>query len=116
MFLALYSGVLGGEAAGAALAAGHCSAVRFTAYGRRVCHALEAMRRLVYAFYDTSFSFGEFLKVHPELRSDLTDLLIGNLDREYDDLFNAAARSVEIPDPLSHGAPLGADLGDDPGA
>ena len=106
VFLALYTGVLGGEAAAAALAAGDRSAARFDGYGTRVCKAIEAMRRLIYAFYDPDFSFGAFLKVNPSLRRDLTDLLIGNLDRDYDALFTAASASVAIPDPLPHGAPL----------
>ena len=64
------------------------------------------MRRLVYAFYDTSFSFGAFLKEHPELRPDLTDVLIGKFDGDLEPLFAAAARVVDIPGPLPHGTPL----------
>ena len=106
MFLALYTGVLGGDAAVAALTAGDTSAARFADYGERICRAIESMRRLVYAFYDQSFSFGAFLKANPDMRHDLTDLLIGNLDRDYDALFEAAAASVDVPAALDYGAPV----------
>jgi hypothetical protein len=36
------------------------------------------MRRLVCEYYD-GFSFGNFMKHHPELRGTVTDLLIGDL-------------------------------------
>jgi flavin-dependent dehydrogenase len=106
VFLALYSGVLAGDAVADALDAGDVCASRFAEYGDQFCHAIEAMRRLVYAFYDRQFNFAEFLKVHPELRDDLTDCLIGNLSKDFDPLFNAVAKFAEIPGPLQHGGPL----------
>ena len=36
------------------------------------------MRRLVCEYYD-GFSFGKFVREHPELRGTVTDLLIGDL-------------------------------------
>ncbi|MCC6908062.1 MAG: tryptophan 7-halogenase [Phycisphaerales bacterium] len=106
VFLALYTGVLAGDAVHEALAAGDVSASRFAAYGEKFRSAIEAMRRLVYAFYDTDFSFGTFLKAHPEFRSDLTDCLIGNVERDFNPLFNAASEFADIPAPLPHGQPL----------
>ena len=68
---------------------------------------IEAMRRLVYAFYENDFSFGALLKKHPELQGELTDCLIGHLARDFEGLFSAVAEFVEVPEPLPHGRPLG---------
>jgi flavin-dependent dehydrogenase len=106
VFLALECGVLAGDAVEAALAGGDCSAVRFETYGRRCCQAIEAMRRLVHAFYDTTFSFAAFLREHPHLRDDLTDCLIGNVFKDLEPLFAAASRHADIPEPLAYGGPL----------
>ncbi len=106
VFLALYTGVLAGDAVHESLAAGDVSAARFAAYGEKFRSAIEAMRRLVYAFYDTDFSFGAFLKAHPEFRSDLTDCLIGNVEKDLNPLFDAASEFADIPAPLPHGRPL----------
>lgn len=64
------------------------------------------MRKLVYAFYDTAFSFGRLIKSHPDVRGDLTDCLIGNLDRDFDALFAAVEELASVPAPLPHGRPL----------
>ncbi|MDH3746517.1 MAG: hypothetical protein OES47_15570 [Acidobacteriota bacterium] len=42
----------------------------------------EALRKLVYAFYDPEFSFHAFLKERPNLRRDLINMLVGNVYRE----------------------------------
>ena len=67
---------------------------------------VEAMRKLVYAFYDQNFSFGAFLKKYPECRGDLTDCLIGNLDKDFTGLFTAIGDMVLLPEPITHGKPL----------
>jgi len=64
------------------------------------------MRRLVYAFYDEKFSFGAFLKAHPEFRADITDCLIGNVHKDLDPLFAAVSSFATVPEPLEHGQPL----------
>jgi len=106
VFLALQSGVMAGDAVHEALDAGDVSAARFTEYGRAFCRGIEAMRRLVYAFYDTAFSFGEFLRAHPEMNRDLTDCLIGNVEKDFDPLFEAIGEFARIPSRLEHGLPL----------
>ncbi len=106
VFLALHSGVMAGDAVEAALAEGDVSAARFADYGAKVCEAIEAMRRLVHAFYDVAFSFGDFLKVHPEMRKEVTDCLIGDLHKDFDPLFEAVGEFAAIPGPLPHGKPL----------
>lgn len=106
VFLALQSGVMAGDAVDSALSAGSVSAARFTDYGARLCDGIEAMRKLVYGFYDTTFSFGDLLKKYPELRPDLTDCLIGNLFKDFGPLFDAIAEFAEVPARLPHGGPL----------
>jgi flavin-dependent dehydrogenase len=105
VFLALYSGVIAADHVDAALAAGDTSAERFTEYGDQMRHALEAMRRLVYAFYDQNFSWAKLFKKYPHLKADATDCLIGNLDKDFDPLFNAVAEFASVPAPLPHGRP-----------
>lgn len=108
LFFALRGGELVADAVDAALTAGDCSAGRFNDYANEMCSGMEAMRRLVYAFYDHGFSFADLMKEHPELSSDLTDCLIGNLSRDFEPLFKAVSKFAAVPDPLSHGRPLAA--------
>lgn len=103
VLLALRSGELAAEAADAALTANDFSAAQFRPYGEYLCDGIEAMRKLVYAFYDQEFSFREFLMAHPTMKGDLTDCLIGNLFRDFDPLFGALAGFAKLPAPLAHG-------------
>ncbi|HTE20151.1 MAG TPA: tryptophan 7-halogenase [Armatimonadota bacterium] len=106
VFLALRSGELAADAAHAALEKGDVSAGQFRAYGEEMCQGIEAMRKVVYAFYDHDFNFRELFQAHPEVRGDLTDCLIGNLFREFDELFAAVGKFARLPEPLPHGEPL----------
>jgi len=106
LYFALRSGELAADAVSAALQSGDCSADRFGDYGSQMIGEIEAMRKLVYAFYDTAFSFGKLIRKYPELRPDLTDCLIGNLQKNFDELFSATNEFVELPEPLPYGRPL----------
>ncbi len=106
VFLALRGGELAAEAADRALASGDCSARQFEAYGLEMTRGLEAMRKLVYAFYDQEFSFRAFIQRFPQLRGDLTDCLIGNLFGDLEPLFNGIAEFAALPEPVSHGKAL----------
>ena len=106
VFIALRSGELAAEAVDAALTAGDVSAPRFYDYGVKVCEGIESMRRLVYAFYNTAFSFREFLVEYPQLKGDMTDCLMGNLFLDFNPLFDAVAKFIEVPAPLAHGKPV----------
>ena len=46
--------------------------------GRGFNEGVDRMRRLVCEYYE-GFSFGNMVRLHPELRGTLTDLLIGDL-------------------------------------
>ena len=106
VYLALRSGELAADAAHEALAARDVSAGRFSDYAERVRGEIEAMRKLVYVFYDREFSFGNLVRANPELRGDLTDCLIGNLSKNFDRLFAAIGEQASIPAPLPYGRPL----------
>lgn len=106
VFLALRGGELVAEAADRALASGDCSAEKFDRYGKEMNRGLEAMRKLVYAFYDQEFSFRGFIERFPQLRGDLTDCLIGNLFGDLQRLFDGVAEFAAPPEPLSHGKVL----------
>lgn len=106
VYFALTSGVLGGDAVHAALTAGDTSAARFREYGAEMRKRIEPMRRLVYAFYDTGFRFGQFLKEYPEQRASVTGVLTGDLTQDFDPFFDKVGKYAYVPGPLPHGMPL----------
>jgi flavin-dependent dehydrogenase len=106
VYFALHSGVLAGDNVHWALDQGDVSAARFECYGRSFRAAIEPMRKLVHAFYDVDFNFGDFLKAHPEHRPGVTDVLIGDLDKDFDAMWRDMAEFVDLPAPLAHGGPF----------
>lgn len=105
VLLALRSGEEAARAVDEALAAGDVSAAAFEEYGRWLCEGIERMRALVWSFYDPGFSMGQLVRKHPDLRGDVTDLLIGNLFRGYEELISALAGFGVVPEPVTHGGP-----------
>lgn len=105
VYLALRSGELAADAVDHAIRKDDVSASQFLEYANRVRKEIEAMRRLVYAFYDAGFSFGRLIKQHPDIRGDLTDCLIGRLDKDFTNLFAAIGEMAELPAPLPYGRP-----------
>jgi len=105
LFLALWSGEKAGDAVHHALLTGDVSAAQFCEYGAQLCHGLEAMRKLVYAFYDHDFNFRTFHTTYPHLRGDLTDCLIGHLFRDFTELFLRIGEFTKLPEPVLHGQP-----------
>jgi flavin-dependent dehydrogenase len=104
VLLALKSGEMAADTIHAALEDGDHSIQRFAEYGERLCVGIENMRKLVYAFYDTNFSFGRMLKAYPEHRGRLTDSLIGDLfERDFTELYAAMSEFAQLPEPLPHG-------------
>ena len=106
VYLALRSGEMTADVVDEALTAGDFSAARFTEYSATLRHEIEAMRRLVYAFYNQNFSFKDFFMEFPEHRGDVTDCLIGNLSRDFDSMFSHMRKFADVPGPVPHGQPL----------
>jgi flavin-dependent dehydrogenase len=78
VFLALKSGELAADAIAEGLAGGDTSAAQLGKWGAGFNVGVDRIRRLVCEYY-AGFSFGSFVRHHPELRGTLTDLLIGDL-------------------------------------
>ena len=104
VFLALYSGVHAAKAIHEILPQ-EINAQHFNKYGSIVCHAIDVMRKLVYAFYDPDFSFNVFFKQYPHLKHRITDGLIGNFSEDFTELFIAMNEFFPLPDNLDYGAP-----------
>ena len=99
VFFALTSGELAADSVNDALKQGELSAATLGAHGDRYLAGMEAMRRLVYAYYDRSFSFPRFLKRFPDCRPALINLLVGNVfRRNVDGLFESMAEMCELPE------------------
>jgi len=103
VFLALKSGEMAADAIDQALEKGSVLASDFDAYGEKLCMGIEAMRKVVYSFYDANFSFGKVIRKSPDVRGLLTDCLIGDVFKDLDKLFSAVADFAELPPELSHG-------------
>ena len=55
---------------------------------------------------DKNFSFRPLFEKYPHLGADVTDCLIGNLDRDFSKMFEAMQEFADIPEPLTYGRPL----------
>ncbi len=106
VYFALRSGEWAAESVDLALEENDFSAGRFKGYSERLLREMEAMRALVYAFYDQTFSFKAMIKKYPEVSGELTDCLIGCLDKDFSKLFAALGDLVSLPAPLASGKPF----------
>jgi flavin-dependent dehydrogenase len=99
VFLALKSGELAADAITDAFRQQDFSAVRLGRHGDEYVAGMEALRKLVYAYYDDAFSFNEFLERFPDCREDLINLLVGNVfRRSVEGLFDAMSRMCDLPE------------------
>lgn len=79
VFLAVASGVMAADAIQAALAANDLSARRLGCWTADYEAGVDHIRKLVRAFYNKPFSFGEFVRAFPQHRGHLVDLLVGKV-------------------------------------
>jgi len=94
VYFALKSGELASGAIIEALKQDDCSAARLGSWFEEFNAGTQWIRKLVEAFYSEDFSFGKFMKDHPEHQSNLTDLLIGRI------FYDGAGRMFEDMAPL----------------
>ena len=106
LFLAFTGGELAADCADRALEVGRFDEKQLEAYSVKLRDNIEIMRKLVYAFYDEGFNFRDLLNKYPDLSGDVTDVLIGNTEKNFQKLFDAMGEFANIPDPLPHGTPL----------
>jgi len=98
VFLALKGGEMAADSILAAFAENDFSAASLGRHGDELVAGIDALRKLVYAYYDPEFSIAEFLKQHPEQQEYLVHLLIGNVYRvNVDGLLRAMDEYRELP-------------------
>jgi flavin-dependent dehydrogenase len=78
VLLALKSGELAADAIVDGLKNGDTSGAQLGRWASNFNVGVDRMRRLVCEYY-AGFSFGQFIRKHPDLRGTVTDLLIGDL-------------------------------------
>src|SRR5436190_15794795 len=78
VLLALTSASMAADAVAEGLATGDTSAAQLGKWEDTFTRGMERMRRLVCAYYD-GFSFGRFVRKHPDLKDRVTDVLIGDV-------------------------------------
>ena len=78
VLLALKSGELAADAIADGLKQGDTSGAQLGRWAANFNVGVDRMRRLVCEYY-AGFSFGNFMRHHPEMRGTVTDLLIGDL-------------------------------------
>lgn len=106
VMFALKSGMMAADAVHAGFEANELSAARFTEYGRLLREGVENMRKLVYAFYDTKFSFRELTNKYPPMAGEVTDCLSGDVNKDFTSLWKAIEEFVSLPPALPYGQPL----------
>jgi flavin-dependent dehydrogenase len=79
VFLALRSGELAADAVIDGLRKGDLSQQQLSAWVPAFNEGVTWIRKLIGAYYTNEFSFGAFMREHPEHRGNLTDLLIGRV-------------------------------------
>jgi 2-polyprenyl-6-methoxyphenol hydroxylase-like FAD-dependent oxidoreductase len=82
VFLALESAEQAAECVHEALLADDVSAARLGAFESRLNDGVDVISRLIHAFYNPHFSFGELLARHPDQRRALIDCLVGDVFKD----------------------------------
>lgn len=102
VLLALKSGQLAADTIVEGLQKGDTTAAQLRKWEPGFVRGMDRMRRLVCEYYD-GFSFGRFVKKHPEHKGTVTDLLIGDLFKDSVDevfpLIDAMKAEAVIPQP-----------------
>lgn len=81
VLLALTSGAMAADAIVEGLSKGDTSEAQLRKWEPAFTRGMERMRRLVCEFYE-GFSFGRFVKKHPDLKGFVTDVLIGDVFKD----------------------------------
>lgn len=90
VFLALKGGQFAADAIHDALERNDFSAARLGQWQPLYKQGIENFRKLVYAFYAPDFSFGMFLKENPQFKSNMVDILVGDVFKPgVGDIFHA---------------------------
>ena len=106
LLLALKSGVMAGEDVHAAILRKDFTPEWFECYARSMRQGIENMRKLIYAFYDPNFSFKQVIDKYPEAADEITDCLSGDVNKDFEPLWNKIREFAPLPDDLPVGGPL----------
>ena len=99
VFLALKGGEFAADSILDAFARNDFSAAVLGQHGGEFVSGMEALRKMVYAFYSRNFHFAKFIEAHPEHREGVVDLLIGNVYRtDVSNLLRAMDDFCELPE------------------
>jgi flavin-dependent dehydrogenase len=106
VLFAMKSGIHAADDIHHAMKRGDLSPSQFACYGRSMRAGIENMRKLVYAFYDPTFSFRSLTDKYPDAAGELTDCLSGDVDKDFTDLWKKVSEFVTLPAELPVGEPL----------
>ena len=103
VFLALKSGEMAADAIHEAIEKNDFSGAQLGKWEAEFMPGMEAIRKLVYAFYSKEFSFAKFLKQHPECIQGVVDILSGNVYiNDVTPIFGPMGEMCELPDDVTH--------------
>ena len=107
VFLALKSAEMAAGCINEAFEKRDFSAVQLGQWGSLLSAGMQAMRKLVYAFYTPGFSFGQFMRQHPQYKRNLVELLIGDVFRpEVNRIFDVMREHVPLPEEIPLNQPV----------
>ena len=103
VFLALKSGEMAADAIHEAIVNDDFSAERLGSWGDAFIPGMEAIRKLVYAFYTKEFSFSRFLDAHPECLDGIVDILSGKIYmNDVTPIFGPMGKMCDLPEDVAH--------------
>lgn len=101
VMLALKSGAMAADAIHDGFQMGDLSGRQLGRFAREFLSGVQCVRKLVYAFYDKSFSFAQFIRKHPDYTDHIVRILIGDVfDNEVDRVFDVMSDWVRLPGPI----------------
>ena len=102
VFLALKSGEMAADAIHEAIEKRDFSARQLGSWGDEFIPGMEAIRKLVYAFYTKDFSFSRFLEAHPECLNGIVDILSGKIYvNDVTPIFGPMGQMCNLPDDVA---------------
>lgn len=103
VFLALKSGEMAADAIHEAILNDDFSAKQLGKWGDAFIPGMEAIRKLVYAFYTKEFSFSRFLEAHPECLDGIVDILSGKIYiNDVTPIFGPMGKMCDLPEDVAH--------------
>ena len=101
VFLALKSAEMAADAIIEAFDRDDFSGAQLGKWGDELAGGMSTIRKLVYAFYTPTFSFGKFVKMHPHHKDDITAVLVGEVFKpEADAVFEPMKEMAPIPESI----------------